>query len=137
MSETQPRSGDSAGTPATPPDAEQLTAGPSRAPRPPLPPERRPIVWPSFALGFLAPVAALALGYVVGVGIRLPEQVPLLLGMAAGLAVWVALLFAIEAGRAKSDDSLRSLGLGGLATVAIPGLGVLLLFGTCVIDPMY
>lgn len=137
MSEMQPRSGDSAGPSATPPHADQPMVGPSHAPRPPLPPERRRIVWPSFAAGFLAPIAALALGYVVGVGMRLPEQVTLLLGMAAGLAVWVALLFAIEAGRAKSDDSLRSLGLGGLATLAIPGLGMLFLYGTCVMSPMY
>lgn len=114
---------------ASVPPASQsgMPAGPSISPTPP----KRKLSIGFFILGFATPwvVGALTsalMGVFAGIGV-----VGSFLAIAPPGVTFLAQLAAWVIGRTNGNDRLRSWGLGGVATVALLVLAVLLLFGAC------
>lgn len=98
------------------------------------PPVKVPTDWAFFALGFFTPFA---IGVLAGlassafnIGVFLAQATSFLI-----LGLFLVFLFLWVSGRSKGNVRMSSYGKGGMWAYIVIPLGLLLLFGSCLINP--
>lgn len=113
------------------------------APTPPMspaaPPTRQPVLVGFLVLGLVLPCALNVIPALLGSALSSLDPSGVVLPVIGGFTAFlppltvVAVIVAFFLGRSRGDNRLRSFGLGGLISIAVGALLLLLAFGTCLV----